>query len=440
MADAIIVFPPGFRLLDSDGNPVAGGYYEFYAAGTSTPKTMYSDAALSTSLGSTVYCDSGGYTVTTQGGSTKCNVFTGTAAYKIIAKDSSATTLWTHDNLRGASDLSIYSTASATNNEATIAKSANYTVVSGDGYKSIVCTQSGGAFTLTLPSALTVGDGWWVKVLLKSPASSNAVTLATVSSQTISSHAAAGTSLVLIGGGAGGLIKSDGANWLWEPNQTAGGNFHIETTIASATTTDIGASNSDTVAISGTTTITSFGSVANAVRLVRFTGALTLTHNATSLILPDAANITTVAGDTAIFASDSSGNWRCWSYQLLRATQAVQETGTSTAAVVTPGRQHYHPGHPKGWGDFTAVGGTINASHNLSSVTDNGTGDQSENLTTAFSSANYATNKSSALAGASIANEGDASRTASVSRTVTRSTAGAAADANRYNTSFFGDQ
>src|SRR5512139_2359095 len=31
------------------------------------------------------------------------------------------------------------------------------------------------------------------------------------------------------------------------------------------------------------------------------------------------------------------------------ATQADQETATSTAVVVTPGRQHFHPGHPKCW-------------------------------------------------------------------------------------------
>jgi hypothetical protein len=41
---------------------------------------------------------------------------------------------------------------------------------------------------------------------------------------------------------------------------------------------------------------------------------LTLTHNATSLILPGATNITTAANDTALLISEGSGNWRCWSY------------------------------------------------------------------------------------------------------------------------------
>lgn len=87
-----------------------------------------------------------------------------------------------------------------------------------------------------------------------------------------------------------------------------------EITVASATTTDIGAAQGSNVVVSGTVTITSFGTKKNRRRFVRFSGALILTHNASSLILPGASNITTVAGDTAIFHSDSSGNWRCVDY------------------------------------------------------------------------------------------------------------------------------
>lgn len=88
--------------------------------------------------------------------------------------------------------------------------------------------------------------------------------------------------------------------------------------VASAATCNIGAATAQRVRITGTTTITSFGTVADELRFVTFAGALTLTHNGTSLILPAAANIVTAAGDTAIFASDGSGNWRCLAYQ--RAT------------------------------------------------------------------------------------------------------------------------
>jgi hypothetical protein len=102
------------------------------------------------------------------------------------------------------------------------------------------------------------------------------------------------------------------------------------TDVASAATCDIGAAATQTVRITGTTTITSLGTVANAYRMVRFAGALTLTHNATSLILPGGANIVTAANDTAEFISDASGNWRCTSYQRAAGIPAVVSSFMAT--------------------------------------------------------------------------------------------------------------
>lgn len=103
----------------------------------------------------------------------------------------------------------------------------------------------------------------------------------------------------------------------------------LEISVASATTCDIGAVRGSCIEISGTTTITGLGTSKNRRRYVRFSGALLLTYNATSLILPGAANITTAAGDTAVFQSDSSGNWRCISYRAA-ATSPPGTTGTFT--------------------------------------------------------------------------------------------------------------
>lgn len=83
-------------------------------------------------------------------------------------------------------------------------------------------------------------------------------------------------------------------------------------TIASAATVDVGAASGNTITITGTTTITSFGTIAaGARRLVVFSGILTVTYNATSLILPTAANIVTAAGDAMELISLGSGNWKC---------------------------------------------------------------------------------------------------------------------------------
>lgn len=103
--------------------------------------------------------------------------------------------------------------------------------------------------------------------------------------------------------------------------------------VASAATTNIGAATGRNVNVTGTTTITAFDTIAAGVeRVVKFTGALTLTHNATSLILPGAANIVTAAGDEATFLSLGSGNWRCTSY--MRAATAPW-SGTIPESSVT---------------------------------------------------------------------------------------------------------
>lgn len=105
------------------------------------------------------------------------------------------------------------------------------------------------------------------------------------------------------------------------------------TSIASATTTDLSTVATIGVSITGTTTITGLGSGASLFRIIKFAAALTLTHNATSLILPGAANITTAAGDTALALSDASGNWTVLDY--VRASGTGIGTGLTTIASAT---------------------------------------------------------------------------------------------------------
>jgi hypothetical protein len=116
-------------------------------------------------------------------------------------------------------------------------------------------------------------------------------------------------------------------------------------TVASASTADIGAAAGNYVSVTGTTTITALGTVqAGTRRTVRFAGALTLTHNGTSLILPGAANIVTVAGDIAVFISLGSGNWFCAAFQRVSSvagflseaqnwTKPQRSTATHTATT-----------------------------------------------------------------------------------------------------------
>ena len=102
--------------------------------------------------------------------------------------------------------------------------------------------------------------------------------------------------------------------------------------IASATTTTIWATDGNLIHITGTTTITGFGTATQAgeERTLIFDGALTLTHNATTLKLPGGANITTAANDRAIVRADTTANAIVVSYVKADGTPVVGAT-VSTA-------------------------------------------------------------------------------------------------------------
>jgi hypothetical protein len=99
-------------------------------------------------------------------------------------------------------------------------------------------------------------------------------------------------------------------------------------TLASASTVDLCSTPRNYLTISGTTTITSFGSTcpAGVVKLVTFSGALNLTYNATSLIIPGGNSVQpTSPGDQATLVSLGGGNWQVAGY-----------TPVSGAALVNP--------------------------------------------------------------------------------------------------------
>lgn len=108
------------------------------------------------------------------------------------------------------------------------------------------------------------------------------------------------------------------------------------------------------------------------------------TINSPTIVTPSMTTITnggtvTIPSGTLTLLGDNSF-----------ANQATMETGTSTTTIVSPGNQKFHPSAAKAWILWNAAGTpTINANFNVSSITDNGVGDQTINFTTAFSSVNY---------------------------------------------------
>lgn len=122
---------------------------------------------------------------------------------------------------------------------------------------------------------------------------------------------------------------------------------------------DLGTIASHNVNITGTTTITAFGSTAVTtypIYILNFAGALILTHNGTSLILPGAANIVTAIGDSAIALYLGSGNWQVVAYQ--RAASQPYRRLTPTYQVFTSGSAAtYTTAANATWIRVRAVGG-----------------------------------------------------------------------------------
>lgn len=90
------VINPGLQFFDSAGNPLEGGLLYSYEAGTSTGKTTYSDAGLTTPNANPVVLDSAG----------RCSVFlVDGAEYKFILKNAAGVTQWTRDDVKSPESL-----------------------------------------------------------------------------------------------------------------------------------------------------------------------------------------------------------------------------------------------------------------------------------------------------------------------------------------------
>lgn len=123
----------------------------------------------------------------------------------------------------------------------------------------------------------------------------------------------------------------DATNHIWTPVLGGG----AATTVASATTTNLcGSSGAAPVqpylTISGTTTITGFGSNCQVgqVKILTFSGILQITYNSSSMILPTAASITTAAGDVAVAVYIGSGDWKVVIYSTASGQPLAAAAGT----------------------------------------------------------------------------------------------------------------
>ncbi|HVV29127.1 MAG TPA: DUF2793 domain-containing protein [Rhizomicrobium sp.] len=126
----------------------------------------------------------------------------------------------------------------------------------------------------------------------------------------------------------------------------------VETSIASATTCDLGAAGALCVLITGTSAITGFGPASNTLRLVRFAQGLTLAHDPVSLALLGGASRIVAAGDCGIYVSDASGNWRERAF--FRAAADPGDAATKSGAETLTNKT-FGPAMASGAGASTGV-------------------------------------------------------------------------------------
>jgi len=102
--------------------------------------------------------------------------------------------------------------------------------------------------------------------------------------------------------------------------------------IASGATVNLANATGEFVSVTGTTGITSFGTVGAGMRfIIRFVSSLTITHNATSLICPGGADLVVRANDIIWLESIGIGEWRILSYMPVQTTRTWQNVASERA-------------------------------------------------------------------------------------------------------------
>ncbi len=273
------------QYVDVNGTPYSGAVLKAYAAGTTTNIVMATDSTGGTTFTS-IALNSLGYP--SNSGSI-CIPYV-QEAYKLAlyatqaAADANTPAIWSIDNLMP------------------VINSGSFVV--NDAVSSAVTNVITATHTTTGTPVAGIGTG--MAFVTETSANNNETGLVIEAVTTDVTGGSEDFDLVvkLMAAGAAAAerlrVASDGT-------MTPVGRAVLPTgaTIASATTVNLNAATGNRVHISGTTTITTVTLTKGPVTVI-FDDALTLTHHATTNNLPGGANITTAAGDRAIYESDGT--------------------------------------------------------------------------------------------------------------------------------------
>ena len=389
MVDSVLILNPGWRALDDTGTPFTDAVLTFYDAGTSNLRTVYSDSGLSTSLGSSVDCDAGGTPESSASNPTL--IYTGSSSYKVNIASAIAGFSRDFDNVLGALDTSSFLTQAAVADRSVVAVSTNRSVTSADKGKILDVNCSGGDITMTLDDAATLDDGFFVSI--RHNGTANQVRITGDGSDTFGIPGANVTGFSLTGRGQGCMITCDAVNFktdAWTEPLISGNTGVI--VIADRLSTPAGSPEAGARYIVGSSPTGAWSGFAE--HDIAEADGFGNWFNYTPAT--DAGWLAYVQDENAYYSFEASAwvqnsSTDTIAGRIRRATQSDQETVSAVDAAVVPGRQHFHPGHPKAGGRFNGTGTPAFASgdYGMGAITDNGTGDYTLALDTAFANTNY---------------------------------------------------
>ena len=320
--------------LDANGNPLSGGKLYTYTAGSSTPENTYTTQAGSVANANPVILNSNGYPAS--GGSVVEIWLTAGVEYKFTLKTSADVTVWERDDISGINDTSVTIDQWVAGPAPTFVSTTSFTLV-GDqttdfhAGRRVKTTNSGGTIYSTIKSS-TFGAVTTVVVVNDSGVLDSGLSAV--------SH---------------GLLSST------NPSTPLLTDAYPVVSGSSDKTKKV------RLEVDGLTTDT--------------TRVLTVQDSDDTLVgRATTDTLTNKTLTTPVLNGALSGT--------SLATQAEMETGTATDKIVSPGTQHSHPSACKGWCE-ASVAGAADASYNVTSVADGGTGIATITWATDMSGTNY---------------------------------------------------